>query len=112
MKRESSEAVACWWGITAQTVTIWRRVLKVGRYTEGTTALMSERLAPVLERAREAARPTWYSPERGEKISAALKGRPKPRHVVEAMRKGRTGKPHDEQARAKMSQASARGSGR
>src|SRR5262245_16119099 len=71
--------------------------------TEGTTALMSERLAPVLERAREAARPARYRPEQGEKRAAGLRGKLKPRHVVEAMRKGRTGKPHDEAARAKMS---------
>src|SRR5262249_37412765 len=68
VKRESSEAVAYWWGVTAQTVTIWRKALDVGRMTEGTTALMSERLSPVLERAREAAAPTWTSPERGQKI--------------------------------------------
>src|SRR5262245_4745192 len=65
---------------------------------------MSERLSPVLERARVAV-PTQSSPERREKIAAALRGKAPPRHVVEAARKGRTGKPHDEAARAKMSRA-------
>src|SRR5262245_18902244 len=73
--------------------------------TAGTTALKSERLSPVLERAREAALPTLSSPERREKIAASKRGKARPAHVVEAMRKGRTGKPHDEEARAKMSRA-------
>src|SRR5262249_50530741 len=103
--RRCPEAVMHFWGVKANTVWLWREALGGGRMTEGTTALMSERLSPVLERARVAAAPTWSSPERGRKLSAALKGRPQPRHVVEAKRKGRTGKPHDEAARAKMSQA-------
>jgi hypothetical protein len=106
--RESVEAVAYWWGVTGQTVTLWRRALGVETMTEGTRRLKSERLSPVLERAREAAQPTWSSPERREKIAASLRGKPKPAHVVEAMRKGQTGKPHDEAARARMSEAHRR----
>src|SRR5262245_3916353 len=71
--------------------------------TAGTTALKSERLSPVLERAREAALPTLSSPERREKIAASKRGKARPAHVVEAMRKGRTGKPQSEEARARMS---------
>lgn len=61
--------------------------------TEGTTLLKSERLSPVLERARVAAAPTLGSAERREKIASSLRGKPRPPHVVEAMKKGRTGKP-------------------
>jgi hypothetical protein len=103
--RESSEAVMHFWGVKVNTVWLWRKALNVGRYTEGTRALMSERLSPVLQRTRVAAAPTWSGPERREKIAAALRGKAKPAHVVEAMRKGRTGKSHDEQAREKMSRA-------
>jgi hypothetical protein len=77
----------------------------VGQYNEGMTALKSELLSPVLGKAREAAKPTWSSKERRAKISAARKGKPRPAHLVEAMREGRTGKPHDQQTRRKMSQA-------
>src|SRR5262245_63743639 len=42
---------------------------------------------------------------RREKIAQAKRGKPRPRHVIEAMRKGRTGKPHDEEARRKMREA-------
>jgi hypothetical protein len=70
--------------------------------TEGTTALKSERLAPALVKARAAALPTLGSPERRAKIAASMRGKPRPQHVVEAMRKGRTGKPHDAQTRERM----------
>ena len=46
------------WGVGRCSVWQWRKALGVGQMTEGTTALKSERLSPVLERAREAAAPT------------------------------------------------------
>jgi hypothetical protein len=36
VRRESAQAVAYWWGVTAQTVTHWRRALGVGVVNEGT----------------------------------------------------------------------------
>src|SRR5262249_21968560 len=86
VRRESVQAVAYFWGITGQTVTLWRRGLDVARHNEGTTALKRERHSPILVRAREAALPTLALPERAEKISASLKGKAPPRHVVEAAR--------------------------
>lgn len=105
VRRESATAVAYWWGVTAQTVTLWRKALEVGSSTEGTTRLRSEVHAPILEAARELAAPKQSSPERREKIAASKRGKPRPAHVIEAMRKGRTGKPHDAEARRKMSEA-------
>jgi hypothetical protein len=105
VRRESAEAVAFWFGVKSNTVWQWRKALGVGAITGGTTALKSERLSPVLEKAREAARPTLASPERCEKIAASRRGKPRPRHVIEAMRQGRTGKPHDSETRRKMSAA-------
>src|SRR5262249_2365320 len=90
VRRESAEAVAYHWGVTAQTVTAWRKALDVGQCNEGTTALKRERLAPALQKTRQAARPTLSSPERREKIAASNRGKARPAHVVEAMRKGRT----------------------
>jgi hypothetical protein len=86
VRRESAEAVMHFWGVKVNTVWLWRKVLGVGRMTEGTRALMSERLSPVLQRARVAAAPTWSGPQRREKLSAALRGKAKPAHVVEALR--------------------------
>src|SRR5260221_8907808 len=39
VRRESAQAVAYWWGITAQTVPRWRKALGVGPVTEGTHRL-------------------------------------------------------------------------
>jgi hypothetical protein len=48
------------------------------------------------------------SPERAAKIAAAKRGKPRPRHVIEAMRRGRLGKPHSAETRRKMSEAHRR----
>src|SRR5262249_26605268 len=42
---------------------------------------------------------------RREKIAAAKRGKPRPRHVIEAMRKANLGRKHTGEARAKMSEA-------
>jgi hypothetical protein len=42
VRRESELAVAYWWGVTAQTVWVWRKALGVGATTEGTSRLRSE----------------------------------------------------------------------
>ncbi len=43
--------------------------------------------------ARKKAHAKNTHPERRRKIAEAMRGKPRPRHVVEAMRKGRMGKP-------------------
>ncbi|HEY7310196.1 MAG TPA: hypothetical protein VH643_12610 [Gemmataceae bacterium] len=42
IRRESNQAVAHWWGVDPQTVRKWRRLLSVGRATEGTSRLHRE----------------------------------------------------------------------
>jgi hypothetical protein len=49
------------------------------------------------------------TPDRRAKIAAARRGKPRPPHVVAAMVAGRTGKPHTEEIRRKMSEAHRRG---
>src|SRR5262249_25748380 len=39
VRRESALAVAYWWGVKPQTVTVWRNALGVGPMTEGTLRL-------------------------------------------------------------------------
>jgi hypothetical protein len=105
VRRESADAVMHFWGVKHATVWAWRKAPNVGQYTEGTRKLKGESFAPHAAGVSEAARPTWSSQERRAKISAAKKGKPRPPHVVEAMRRGRTGKPHDEETRQKMSKS-------
>jgi hypothetical protein len=49
-----------------------------------------------------------WTPERKEQVAARYRGKRRERHVIEAMRRGRTGKPQSEEARAKMRAAHAR----
>jgi len=42
VETESREAVAHWWGVSLETVRLWRRTLGVGRMTPGTTAIWRE----------------------------------------------------------------------
>jgi hypothetical protein len=110
VRRESAQAVAHWWGVTPQTVTKWRKALDVGPVTAGTRRLKRETaLGPAVAAAREKAYAVIRDPEknaaRREKIAQAKRGKPRARPVIEAMRQGRTGKPHDDEARRKMSAA-------
>jgi hypothetical protein len=110
VRRESVAAVAYWWGLTAQTVTKWRQQMGVGAMTEGTSLLKSTSakestaITAALKKAWAKAR----DPERCEKIAAAKRGKPRPRYVIQAMRKGRKGKPHTEETRRQMSEAHRR----
>jgi hypothetical protein len=86
VRRESNQAVARHWGVTAQTVTAWRRALDVPRGTKGTRQLHRDWTPETLsDAARQLAEAVVRSPERIAKIRAAKLGKPRPRHVIEAM---------------------------
>ena len=38
IQRESSQSICHWWGVTGQTVTVWRKALGVEQFNEGTRA--------------------------------------------------------------------------
>jgi hypothetical protein len=77
VRKESEIAVAYWWGVSTQTVRVWRKALGVPQVNEGTARLHRDytplRLPPeVQERARKAAN----SPEANAKKAAYRRGRP------------------------------------
>jgi hypothetical protein len=105
VKVESAQAVAHWWGVTAQTVTIWWKYLGVEENNVGTVDLR-RRLAPETlrcELALRKMRKSLGSPERREKIARAKRGKPRPAHVVEAVRKAHLGTKASKETRKKMS---------
>ena len=106
VRREAAVAVACWWGRTPQTVTKCRKALEVEPLTDGTHQLRSEQ---GVEHAQagglDAARAKANNPERCAKIAVARWGKPRPRHVIEMIRRCRTGESESEDARRKMSAA-------
>jgi hypothetical protein len=106
VRRESAQAVAHWWGVTPQTVGVWRKALGVGALTEGTRRLKRDHaLEPGIAAARVKAVAEAGDPERRRKIAESRRGKPRPPHVIEAMKQGRTGKSHDAETRARMSES-------
>jgi hypothetical protein len=109
VRRESNQAVAYWWGVTRQTVTVWRKALGVPPTTAGTSKLRSAHFhEPWAKLAQQKARAKVRDPERRAKIAAAKLGKPRPAHVIEAMRKANLGKRHSAETRRKMSEAHKR----
>jgi hypothetical protein len=90
LRVESNQAICYWWGVTAQTVSKWRKALGIGVLTEGTKAIWRKHFnEPWGFKARKKACSKARDPERCRKISDAHKGKPKMPHVLEAMRNGR-----------------------
>jgi hypothetical protein len=106
VRRESNQAVARAWGVSGQTVTKWRKALGVDK-TEGTTALRIEMGThePWAKRAQKAMKATLRNPERGAKISAALRGKAKSAVEAKRLRTLRAGHNHSNDTRRKMSAA-------
>lgn len=102
---EAETVVAHWWGVALCTVRKWRRALDVPASTKGTTKL--RRLYGREEWFAEAQRKAVSvadAPERRAKIAAARRGKPRPKHVIAAMRRRMKGTRLSNQARRRMSE--------
>jgi hypothetical protein len=109
IRREANQAVAHWWGIEPQTVTKWRKALSVQRGTRGTTRLFREYTKePWAVEAFAKAQSKAGDPERCRKIAEARRGKPRPSHVVEAVRQAHLGQPASEETRRRMSETHRR----
>jgi hypothetical protein len=87
----------------------WRKALGIGPLTEGTSWLYREYTKePWAVEARAKAHAKARDPERCRKIAEAKRGKPRPRHVIEAMRQARLGMRHTEESRRRMSEAQRR----
>ena len=105
LRRELNKAICRWWGLTPQTVSKWRKALGIGPITEGTSTLYREYTKePWAVEAFAKAHAKARDPEHCRKIAEAKRGKPRPRHVIEAMRQARLGMRHTEESRRKMSE--------
>jgi hypothetical protein len=109
IQRESATAVCHHWGVTPQTVTVWRKLLGVEKNNEGTVDL-NRRWAPERLQTEETTAKrleSLRSPERAAKIAAAKRGKPRPPHIQEMLRGLQKGKRRktSEETRRKMSEA-------
>ena len=110
VRRESSKAIMHHWGVSLNTVWKWRKALGVEEKNEGTQALHS-RWAPESCQsglANKRRMPTLHSPERAAKIATAKRGKPRPRHVIEALRRANLGRKLTAEHCQKLSEANKR----
>jgi hypothetical protein len=107
LRRESNIAICHHWGVTPQTVTVWRKALDVPVATEGTSRLFrltAERMpAEVRARAIKAAN----TPEANAKKKVWL-GKRRPPEFMEALRKANIGRKVSLETRRKMSESHKR----
>ena len=84
----------------------WRKALGVGATTKGTSRLRSDYTKePWAAEARATMHAKADDPGRREKIAAARRGKPRPRHVMEPAHAARRGSHHSEETRRQMSEA-------
>jgi hypothetical protein len=105
IRRESEQAICRWWGVCPTTVWKWRKALGVGIATEGTSRLHRETIGRTGEAMRAQGAKKARDPERCLKISEARRGKPRPPHVVEAIRQIWLGSHLTEETRRRMSEA-------
>lgn len=106
VRRESNQTVCRLFGVTGQTVTKWRKTLGVPPINRGT-----------LTRKQELGKTDWFKavqrkawtkardPGRRAKIAEARRGKPRPRTVIDALRRANRGRKLSAEHRAKMSAA-------
>jgi hypothetical protein len=109
VRRESNLAVAHWWGVSPQTVSLSRRELGVGPVTAGTARLLRDNLAETWQNGgREKAVARARDPAVRARMAAPRKGKPPPRHVIEAAAAAHRGKHPGRETRRKMSESQRR----
>ncbi|MBA4016465.1 MAG: hypothetical protein C0483_04695 [Pirellula sp.] len=89
VEREAAIAVCHWWGVTAQTVSRWRGVMGVSANTAGSAALRRNHGMRNWAKVGPRLLSKAHDPERAAKIAAAKRGKPRPPHVIEAMKLGK-----------------------
>jgi hypothetical protein len=104
VRREAALAVAHWWGVGLFTVWKWRKALGVGPITAGTRRLKHDyALEPAITAARARAWAKAGDAVRRRKIADSRRGKPRPPHVIEALRRANTGRKLSIKTRVKMS---------
>jgi hypothetical protein len=106
--RESNQAIRYWFGVERSTVQQWRRLLEVPANNDGTSRLRSVHFEDFGEETRKAARAKDIDPERCAKIAASMRGKKRPKHVIEAIRKAKLGQPLTNSTRKKLSETHKR----
>jgi hypothetical protein len=109
IRLESTPAIRYWFGVTAWQASVWRSALGAEANNPGTVRLRQAHAeSPWFKQARKLGWAKARDPERIAKIAAAKRGKPRPRAVIEAMRRANLGRPLSAEHRRKMSEAHKR----
>jgi hypothetical protein len=109
VRRESELASAHWWSVGHERVWMWRRALGVGATTVGTSRLRSDYTKePWAVEAWASRQGEAAEAQRRPSIAEAKRGKPRPRHVIDAMRDARLGSHRSEETRQQMSEVHKR----
>jgi len=110
VRRESNQAVAKAWGVTPQTVTVWRKALDVKTVNDGTFRLMRERaLTPEFQKTvLSKAWARLRDPDVREKMAASRRGKPLSPAAIERLRAANLGRKLSAEHRRKLSKAQRR----
>lgn len=90
VRQESTKAIQRHWGVKSHIAWTWRKILGVDQNNAGTRELRSKwwREGGVGGAAEGPRLASLSSPERAAKIAAAKLGKPRPKKVIAAMRRG------------------------
>lgn len=104
VRREGASAVAFWWGVGRTAVHKWRRALGVPRINEGDGRLQVAN--GKRNTAGQAALAAYlHDALRIAKVAATLRGRPRPPHVMAAVRRANLGRKLTAEHRQKIAAA-------
>lgn len=107
LRQESATAICYWWGVSPETVSHWRKEMGIRPMTQGTALLRSKSAkdSPGVAKALKLAHAKSGDPDRRRKIAESRRGKPRPAHVIEAVRMAHLGKKASEETRRKLSEA-------
>ena len=109
IRLESTPAIRYWFGVTAWQASVWRAAMGAEANNPGTLRLrQAHGKSPWFKRAQKLGWAKARDPERIAMIAAAKRGKPRPRAVIEAMRRANLGRPLSAEHRRKMSEAHKR----
>jgi hypothetical protein len=95
VRLESNQAVAHWFGLHPRSVSRLRKALGIRPMNAGTEELRKAHgKEDWFAAARQKAHSAGWTEERRQRMAERFEDQRRPPHVIEAMRKGRTGKPH------------------
>ncbi len=109
IRLESTPAIRYWFGVTAWQASVWRSALGAEANNPGMLRLRQAHAeSPWFKRAQKLGWAKASDPVRIAKIVEAKRGKPRPRDVIEAMRRANLGRPLSVEHRRKMSEAHKR----